>query len=78
MDFGTIEALSPTPRLPPYGQKTHLGHSPQPELIALRTLMINQAREIFCQGKFPSSLIDVLIAEPVAYCPVDFYAASLS
>ena len=34
--------------------------------------MINQAREIFCQGKFPSSLIYVLIVEPVGCVPSTF------
>ena len=62
----------------PYGQETDPGRCPEPELIALRTLMINQAREGFCQGEFPASLIYVLTVEPVARCAGDFYAASLS
>jgi hypothetical protein len=37
--------------------------------------MINQAREVFCQGSFPASLIYVLIENAL---PVDFYGASLS
>jgi len=35
-----------------YGQKTRPGRCPEPEIIAQRTLMINQAREVFCQGRF--------------------------
>jgi hypothetical protein len=64
-----------------YGQKTRPGRCPEPEIIALRTLMINQAREVFCLGTLPASLIYVLICadrEPIARCPGDFYAASLS
>ena len=41
----------------PYGQKTRPGRCPEPELIALPTLMIDQARGSFCQGRFPASLI---------------------
>ena len=41
----------------PYGKKTRPGRCTEQELIALRTLMINQAREVFCQGRFPASLI---------------------
>jgi hypothetical protein len=50
--------------------------------------LINQAREVFCQGRFPdsrASLIYVLAAESgdgmvliVSHGPVDFYAACLS
>ncbi len=47
-----------------YGEKTRPGRCPEPELIALRPLMINQAREVFCQGRFPASLIYVLIVSP--------------
>jgi len=39
--------------------------------------MINEAREVLCQGRFPASLIYVNICahcEPFARCPVDFYA----
>jgi hypothetical protein len=57
------------------GQKTRPGRYPEPKTIALRTLMINQAREVFCQGSFPASLIYVLIENR---CRVDFYAAPLS
>ncbi len=31
-----------------YGQKTRPDRCPAPEIIALRTLMITQAREVFC------------------------------
>ena len=42
--------------------------------------MINQAREDFCQGRFPASLIYWADRESMARCAVDFYycAASLS
>ena len=40
-----------------FGQKTRPGCCPEPEIIPLRTLMINQAREVFCQRRFPASLI---------------------
>src|SRR5205809_1882350 len=33
----------------PFGQKTRPGRCHEPEIIALCTLMINQAREVFCQ-----------------------------
>jgi hypothetical protein len=33
------------------GQKIRTGRCPEPEITALRTLMINQAREVFCQEK---------------------------
>jgi hypothetical protein len=36
----------------------------------------NQAGEVSCQERFPASLI--VDCEPMARCPVDFYAASLS
>jgi hypothetical protein len=39
--------------------------APEPEITALRTLMTNQAREVFRQGRFPASLIDVLIVSNV-------------
>src|SRR5882762_1462885 len=42
-----------------FGQKTR--PCPELEIITLRTLMINQAREVFCQRRFPASLIYVLI-----------------
>ncbi len=37
-------------------RETRPGRCPEQELIALRTLMINQAREVFCQERFPASL----------------------
>jgi len=49
---------------------------PELEIITLRTLMINQAREVFCQRRFPASLIYCADREPTASCPVDSYAAS--
>ena len=55
----------------PFGQKTRPGRCPEPEIIPLRTLMINQAREVFCQRRFPASLICV-DREPMARCPVHF------
>ena len=39
--------------------------------------MINQAREIFCQGEIPGILNICAHCEPIALCRVDFYAASL-
>ena len=30
--------------------------SPEPEIIVLRTLMINQAREVFCEVRFSGIL----------------------
>jgi len=54
----------------PYGEKTRPGPCPEPELIALRTLMINQARQRFCKWRFPASLIYVLKVSPIARCPV--------
>jgi len=33
-----------------YGEKTRPGRCPEPELIALRTLMINRARQRFASG----------------------------
>ncbi len=41
----------------PYGKKTRPGRCTEQELIALRTSMIIQAREVFCQGRVPASLI---------------------
>ncbi len=55
-----------------YGEKTRPGRCPEPELIALRPLMINQAREVFCQGRFPASLIYVLIVSPWPAVPSTF------
>src|SRR6267378_2484212 len=57
------------PRTIPHGQKTRPGRCPDQELIALRKLMINKAREVSCQGRFPASLIYVLIASPSPAVP---------
>src|SRR5882762_8739323 len=56
----------------PYGEKTRPGRCPEPELIALRTLMINRARQRFCQGRFPASLIYVLVVSPSPAVPSTF------
>src|SRR5258708_1732131 len=45
-------------------KKTRPGRCPAPTLTALRTLMINQTREVFCQGRFPVSLIYVVSPWP--------------
>src|SRR5215469_17937850 len=34
--------------------------------------MINEAREVLCQRRFPASLIYGAHCEPIARCPVDF------
>ena|SRR5437879_11659038 len=65
----------------PYGEKTRPGRCPEQELIAQRPLMINQAREVFCQGRFPASLIYVLIvgpwpAVPSTFMPLPFRSTS--
>ena len=60
-----------------YGEKTRPGQCPEQQLIAQRPSMINEAREVLCQGRFPASLIDVLIVSP-SPVPSTFYAASLS
>jgi hypothetical protein len=52
-----------------YGEKTRPGHCPEQQLIAQRPSMINQAREAFCQGRFPASLIYVLIVSPSPAVP---------
>src|SRR6266852_176980 len=61
-----------------YGEKTRPGRCPEPELIAQRPLMINQAREVFCQGRFPASLIHVLIVGPWPAVPSTFPFVVLS
>ena len=61
-----------------YGEKTRPGPCPEPELIALRTLMINQARQGFLPGEIPGILNMCADRELMARCAVDFYAASLS
>src|SRR5260370_32072049 len=53
-------------------KKLVLAAAPEPELIALRTLMLNRAREVFCQGRFPASLIYVLIVSPWPAVPSTF------
>jgi hypothetical protein len=58
-----------------YGQKTGPGRCVEQELIALRPLMINQAWEVLCQGRFPASFNKGTYCEPIARCPTDFYAA---
>ena len=40
--------------------------------------MINQAWEILCLGGIPGILNICVDCEPIASCPFDFYAASLS
>src|SRR5258706_6952671 len=55
-----------------HGQKTRPSRCPEPKLIALLTLMINQAREVSCQRRFPASLIYVLIASPSPAVPTTF------
>src|SRR5258708_31711972 len=53
-------------------KKTRPGRCPAPTLIALRTLMINQAREVSCQRRFPVSLIYMLIVSPWPAVPSTF------
>src|SRR5260221_10931949 len=67
------DAMTTTDRLrTSFGQKTRPGRCPEPELIALRTLIINQAREASCQWRFPASLIYVLIVSPWPAVPSTF------
>ena len=54
------------------GEKTRPGHCPERQVIAQRPSMINQAREVFCQGRFPASLICVLIVSPSPAVPPTF------
>src|SRR6184192_373010 len=56
----------------PYGEKTRPGRCSEPELITQRPLMINQAREVFCQGRLPASLIYVLVVSPWPAVPSTF------
>ena len=35
------------------------------QLIAQRPSMINEAREVFCHGRFPASFLYVLIVDPI-------------
>ena len=62
----------------PYGEKTRPGQCPEQQLFARPPSMINQAREVLCQGRFPASLIYVLIVSPSHAVPSTFHAASLS
>ena len=48
----------------PNGEKTRPGYCPEQQLFARRPSMINEAREVFCQGRFPASLIYVLTVNP--------------
>ena len=65
-------------RREPYGEKTRSGHFPEEQIIDLRTLTINQAREVFCKRRIPASLNIRADCEPIASCRVDLYAASRS
>jgi len=56
----------------PYSEKTGPGHGSEQRLIAQRPPVINQAREVFCQGRFPASLIYVLIVSPSTAVPPTF------
>ena len=60
----------------PHREKTRPGRCPESELIALRTLMINQVREVFCQKKFLASLIYILVVSPWPSLSRRLYAAS--
>jgi len=51
------------------GQDTRPGHCPRQQLIGQRPSMINQAREVFCQARFPASLIYALIVSPSPAVP---------
>ena len=56
-----------------YGEKTRRpGHCPQRQLMAQRPSMINQAREVCCQGRFPTSLLYVPIVSPSPAVPPTF------
>ena len=63
----------------PCGEKTRPLHCPEQQLIAQRPSMINQAREVFSQGRFPASLIYAIYVLR-AHRPLSrrLYAASLS
>ena len=53
----------------PHGQDTRPGHCPRQQLIGQPPSMIDQAREVFCQGRFPASLIYALIVSPSPALP---------
>src|SRR5215469_15556669 len=55
-----------------YDEKTGPGHCSEQQLIPQRSPMINQAREVFCQGRFPASLTYVLIVSPSHAVPQTF------
>jgi hypothetical protein len=61
--------LTPLGPPTPFGQKTPPGRCPELEIITLHTLMTNHAREVLCQGRFPASLICVLIVSPSPAAP---------
>ena len=65
-------------RREPYGEKTRSGHFPEEQIIALRTLTINQAREVFCKRRIPASSNICADCEPITGCRVELYAASFS
>src|SRR5215469_5783660 len=62
--ISSAELNSASAKNNPFGEKTRPGHCPEQQLIAQRPSMINQAWEAFCQGRFPASLIYVLIVSP--------------
>jgi hypothetical protein len=57
-----------------FGQKTR--PCPEPEIIALRTLVINQGPRALWE--IPGILYICADREPISGCPVNPYAASLS
>jgi hypothetical protein len=61
-----------SPLIVPFGQKTRPGRCPEPGLIALRTLMISQARGGLLLEEIPGILNICADREPVARCPVNF------
>ena len=44
----------PGTELLPYGEKTRPGQCPEQQLIARHPSMINEAREVLCQVRFPA------------------------
>src|SRR5215472_16389358 len=64
-----------SPRIPrsakgtSHGEKTGPGHCSEQQLIAQSPPMINQAREVFCQRRFPASLIYVIYVLIVSPSP---------
>ena len=52
---------------------------PEQQLIAQRPSMINQAREVFCQGRFPASFVLIVSpwpAVPSTFMPLPFRSTS--